>query len=273
MKRAGVIGYPVDHSLSPVLQNAALQELGIDATYELWPTAPEDLPARIASLREPGILGANVTVPHKQAVMDLVDSITDTARRIGAVNTIVPSAEGLVGDNTDAYGFRTSIVEQIGTPLLRTAIILGAGGASRAVIAGLQEMDATRIVITNRTDMKAASLAQEFGIEMMPWETVVEEGFLDADFLVNATSLGWGDGETPVEPKALDHLPKSAVVMDLTYRPTALLLAAGKRGHDVIDGLGMLLHQGARSFSLWTGQEAPLAAMRSALIEEQARRG
>lgn len=273
MKRAGVIGYPVDHSLSPVLQGAALRELGIDASYELWPTSPDDLATRIASLREPDVLGANVTVPHKQAVMGLLDDISDIARRIGAVNTIIPTPEGLVGDNTDVYGFRTSIIEQIGTPLLRVAIILGAGGASRAVIAGLQEMGATRIVISNRTDMKSAALAQEFGIEMMPWELIVEEGFEEADFLVNATSLGWNDGEMPVEAKALDRLPKSAVVMDLTYRSTPFLVAAEKRGHDVIDGLGMLLHQGARSLTLWTGEEAPVEAMRTALVSEQARRG
>lgn len=272
MKRAGVIGFPVDHSLSPVLQNAALRELGIDASYELWPTEPEALPDRISGLHEADVLGANVTVPHKQAVMPLVDSLTDTARRIGAVNTIIPTAAGLVGDNTDVYGFRTSITERIGTPLLRTAVILGAGGASRAVVVGLQEMGATRIVIANRTDMKSAALAQEFGIEMMPWESVVDEGFLDADFVVNATSLGWRDGEMPVDAKTLDRLPRTAVVMDLTYRATPLLQAAAKGGRDVIDGLGMLLHQGARSFTLWTGQEAPISAMRAALEAEQARR-
>lgn len=272
MKRAGVVGFPVDHSLSPVLQNAALRELGIDARYELWPTAPDDLPARVASLREPDILGANVTVPHKETAMGLLDSVTDVARRIGAVNTIIPTAEGLVGDNTDVHGFCTSIVDEIGMPLLRTVVILGAGGASRAVIVGLQEMRATRIVIANRTDLKAGALAQEFTIEMMPWDSVVEEGFEEADFLVNATSLGWNEGEMPVDAKALDRLPKSAVVMDLTYRSTPLLQAAAKRGHDVIDGLGMLLHQGARSFALWTGQEAPVEAMRTALLEGQAAR-
>lgn len=273
MKRAGVIGYPVEHSLSPVMQNAALRELGIDATYELWPTPPGEVAARIGSLREPGVLGANVTVPHKEEVLGLVDGVTDAARQIGAVNTVVPTAEGLVGDNTDAYGFRTSITEQIGMPLLRTAIVLGAGGASRAVIVGLQEMGARRIVLANRTDLKAAALAQEFGIEMMPWGEVVEEGFDEADLLVNATSLGWRDDEIPVEEEALARLPKSAVVVDLTYRATPLLRAAARGGRDVIDGFGMLLHQGARAFTLWTGQPAPLAVMRAALEAEQARRG
>src|SRR5699024_6571393 len=152
------------------------------------------------------------------------------ARQVGAVNTIIPTTDGLVGDNTDVYGFRTSIIEQIGTPLLRTAVVLGAGGASRAVIAGLKAMGASRIVIGNRTDMKSAALAQEFGIEMMPWEFIVDEGFEDADFVVNATSLGWNDGEMPVEAKALLRLPRSAVVMDLTYRSTPLLQAAARYG-------------------------------------------
>jgi shikimate dehydrogenase len=271
MKRAGVIGDPVDHSLSPCMQSAAMQEAGIDAKYSLWPTSLEELPARIASLRSLDVLGANVTVPHKQAVIDLVDGVTETARRIGAVNTIIPTADGLLGDNTDAYGFRASITEKIGMPLLRTVVVLGAGGASRAVIVALQEMGAERIVITNRTDSRAATLAQEFGVEMAPWEEVSEMALPETDLLVNATSLGWHD-ELPISQKDLARLPKSAVVMDLTYRNTALLQAAGAHGHAVIDGLGMLVHQGARAFQLWTGVSAPVEAMRAAVLAEQAKR-
>jgi shikimate dehydrogenase len=272
MKRAGVIGDPVEHSLSPHMQNAALREAGIDAQYELWQTSLEDLPARIASLRSSDILGANVTVPHKQAVMELVDDVTDVARKIGAVNTIIPTKDGLLGDNTDAYGFRTSITEKIGMPLLRTVVVLGAGGASRAVIVALEEMDADRVVIANRTDSRAATLAQEFGVEMAPWSAVREMVFSDVDFLVNATSLGWQD-ELPISEKDLSRLPKQAVVMDLTYRDTALLRAASARGHAVLDGLGMLIHQGARAFELWTGIAAPVEVMRSAVLAEQAKRG
>src|SRR5699024_2074190 len=118
-------------------------------------------------------------------------------------------------------------------------------------------MGATRIVISNRTDMRSAALAQEFGIEMMPWTSVVDEAFAQADLVVNATSLGWREGEMPVRNRALSRLPKAAVVMDLTYRSTLLLETAAKNGHEVIDGHGMLLHQGARAFELWTGQTAP----------------
>lgn len=271
MKYAGVIGDPVDHSLSPAMQNAALQEAGIEARYELWSTSLDDVPVRISGLRSPEILGANVTVPHKQTVMEMLDGVTDTARKIGAVNTIIPTQDGLLGDNTDGYGFRASIVEQIGMPLLRTVVVLGAGGASRAVIVSLKEMGANRIVISNRTDLRAAELAQEFKMEMAPWAELRDVALSECDLLVNATSLGWHD-ELPIHTKDLDELPKSAVVMDLTYRDTALLRAAAKRGHAVVDGLGMLVHQGARAFELWTGVEAPVEVMRAAVLAEQATR-
>ena len=271
MKYAGVIGDPVEHSLSPAMQNAALQEAGLAARYELWPTPADEVPARISGLRSQGILGANVTVPHKQAVMGLLDGVTDTARKIGAVNTIIPSDDGLLGDNTDAYGFRTSLVEQIGMPLLRTVVILGAGGASRAVIVSLKEMGADRVVIANRTDLRAAELAQEFKLEMAPWSELRDGALPECDLLINATSLGWHD-ELPISSKDLDELPKSAVVMDLTYRNTALLRASAKRGHAVVDGLGMLVHQGARAFELWTGVEAPVEVMRDAVVAEQSTR-
>src|SRR5699024_859819 len=142
---------------------------------------------------------------------------------------------------------------------------------SRAVIVGLQQMGATRIVISNRTDMRSAALAQEFGIEMMPWTSVVDEAFAQADLVVNAAPLAWRAGWTPVRTRALSRCRQRAVVMDLIYRSTLLLETAAKNGHEVIDGHGMLLHQGARAFELWTGQTAPLDVMRSALEREQAR--
>ena len=271
MKRAGVIGNPVEHSLSPHMHNAAMQALGIDAIYELWPTAVEDLSARIGSLRQPDMLGANVTVPHKQAVMHLMDEVTETAQRIGAVNTIIPTGDGLVGDNTDAYGFQAALLERVEPLSLRTALVLGAGGASRAVIVALMDMGLERIVIANRTDSRAAELAQEFGVGMAPWESVGDMVFPEADVLVNATSLGWHD-EMPVNAAALDRLSADSVVVDLTYRDTAFLREAAHRGFVAIDGLGMLIHQGARALTLWTGFDAPVDVMRAAVLAEQARR-
>ncbi len=271
MRRAGVIGDPVEHSLSPAMHNAAMRDLGIDARYELWGTALADLPRRIASLREPDVLGANVTVPHKQAVMPLIDEISETARRIGAVNTLIPHGTRLLGENTDAYGFRRSVEIVSPDRRIERAVILGAGGASRAVIVALQEMGAREITLANRTPAKASALAAEFGIDGVAWEDVATGAFPSADILVNATALGWHD-EMPVPASSLDALPESALVMDLTYRLTPLLRAAEARGLRTLDGLGMLIHQGARALELWTGMQAPVDVMRDAVLAEQARR-
>jgi shikimate dehydrogenase len=271
VRYAGLIGNPVEHSLSPHMHNAAFRALGVDAMYELWQTELEGLPERVARIREPEMLGANVTVPHKQAVMGLLDELTETARRIGAVNTIIPTPGGLRGDNTDAYGFRRALETSVGDVPFRTAVVLGAGGASRAVIVALQEMGVGTVILTNRTEARATSLAAELGTATVPWEDAAREAFPAADLLVNATSLGWHD-ELPVAPGDLRRLPARAVVSDLTYRDTALLRAAAEAGHRTLDGLGMLIHQGARAFELWTSEDAPVGIMRDAVLAEQARR-
>lgn len=271
MRRAGVIGDPVEHSLSPVMHNAAMRALGIDGRYELWGTTLADLPDRIASLRAPDILGANVTVPHKQAVMPLLDGISDEASRIGAVNTIIPDGTRLLGDNTDAYGFRRTVELASPERQIRQAVILGAGGAARAVIVALQEMGVSVITLANRTPEKADALAAEFGIDSVAWSDVADAAFQDADILVNATALGWHD-EMPVPEASLDRLPPDTLVMDLTYRQTPLLRAADARGRRTLDGLGMLIHQGARALELWTGVAVPVEILREAVLAEQARR-
>lgn len=271
MQRAALIGNPVDHSLSPFMHNAAFRALGIDAVYELWHTEADDVPTAVARVREPGILGANVTVPHKQAVMPLVDELTETARRIGAVNTLVSNGNSLLGDNTDAFGFRRAIEERYGSLTGERAVILGAGGAARAVIVALQEMGLRSLTIANRTRARAEALATGLGASVVDWDDAPERAFPDAGVLVNATSLGWHD-ELPVDAGALAALRAGALVVDLTYRDTALLRAASASGLRTLDGLGMLVHQGARAFSLWTAREAPVDAMREAVLSEQARR-
>jgi shikimate dehydrogenase len=271
VKYAALIGNPVEHSLSPHMHNAALRALGIEATYELWHTELEDLPERVVRLREPQMLGANVTVPHKQAVISLVDEITDTARRIGAVNTVIPTESGLLGDNTDAFGFRRSLEERLGPVQVSLAVVLGAGGASRAVVVALQEMGVRSVVLTNRTPARADALAAEIGATSVPWADAPDTAFPEADLLINATPLGWHD-ELPVAADALTRLRPHAMVMDLTYRDTAFLRTAGRLGHRTLDGLGMLIHQGARALTLWTGQDAPVDVMRDAVVAEQARR-
>ncbi|HYI25905.1 MAG TPA: shikimate dehydrogenase [Thermomicrobiales bacterium] len=274
---AGLIGDPVGHSLSAVMHNAAFAHLGLDATYELWQTPLADLPGRVATLRGPGILGANVTVPHKQAVMSLIDEISVTARRIGAVNTIIPHAGILRGENTDAWGFARSLDAVAQGAPMHTAVVAGAGGASRAVLISLQEAGCERIVLVNRTHRKALDLAaslatmSERPVEVREWGEL-SAVVATADLVVNATSIGWHGDELPFDDSVLDHLTGIAIVIDLTYRETALLRLAKYRGLRTLDGLPMLVHQGARAFELWTGEPAPIDVMTEAVLAEQARR-
>lgn len=277
MPVAGLIGYPVGHSLSPVMHNAAFRALGMDGRYELWETALDSLPERIESLREPGVLGGNVTVPHKQAVMPLLDEVTETARRIGAVNTVIPSDGRLTGDNTDAYGFSRSLRDVVEPETIERAVVVGAGGAARAVLVSLQEAGITNVIVINRTLERAHKLVE--GVATDGQAPIVAGGWdaLDdvarsAGLIVNATPVGWHGDEMPFDREIVDSLPGNAVVMDLTYRHTALLKAAEARGLEAIDGLPMLIHQGARSFELWTGVAPPVDVMTTAVLEEQARR-
>ena len=266
--RLGVIGEPVAHSLSPALHQPALDQRGIPAVYERWHTRAADLTSRVESLRGPEILGASVTVPHKIAVMSMIDDVSPAARRAGAVNTIVNRGGALFGDNTDIYGFGMTVSGALGGRTPRIAIVLGAGGAARAVVLALEAAGVEEIVVANRDDKRARQLAQD--LHPAPVRPMrLDEIFLSrelprAGLLVNATSLGWHPGETPIALPGLDLLPAGAVVADLTYRDTDLLLAAQERGLKTTDGLPMLVHQGARAFELWTGSPAPLETMLAA---------
>lgn len=271
MKRAGLIGNPVSHSRSPQMQNAAFSYLGIDAIYELWATEVDDMAVRVESLRAEEMLGANVTVPHKQLVLPHCDRLTETARRAGAVNTIIPNDGVLTGENTDVYGFARSVREMLVDSVPVHAVLLGAGGAARAVIVAMHEVGVTRLTIANRTPAKALALARdlaipgEFEMDVVRLDGVDRKLLDDVDLLVNSTSIGWHDDEMPLAFADLDMLDPAALVMDLTYRETALLKAARARGNRVLDGSGMLLYQGVQAFELWTGREAPVDVMRAAL--------
>lgn len=275
MKRAGLIGNPVSHSRSPQMHNAAFAALYIDAVYELWHTEVDEIPDRVASIRADGMLGANVTVPHKQAVMPWCDELTETARRAGAVNTIIPRNGHLLGDNTDVFGFACSVQEATSADATPSshALLLGAGGAARAVIVALQEMGIRQLTIANRTVAKARKLAAELGGSGAMCIDVVALDELDSslpggvDLLVNSTAIGWHDNEIPLAPAILATLVSNALVVDLTYRETALLKTARAQGNPVLDGSGMLLYQGVRAFELWTGETAPVGVMRAALGE------
>jgi shikimate dehydrogenase len=274
--RVGVIGDPVAHSISPAMQQPALDALGIPATFEIWHTPAAELPARIASLREPDALGANVTVPHKLAVMEHIDEITPLARRAGAVNVVVNRDGHLFGDNTDVHGFAVSLEAACPNARVRPALVLGAGGAARAVVLALEAMGVTSIALANRNVERATRLAAD--LAPTPLRVVgTDERSLAAELhraaiLVNATSLGWHPGETPVPLDLLRVLARNVIVVDLTYRDTDLLTAARARGLATLDGLAMLVYQGARALELWTGKEAPVAVMMEAAQRARAAR-
>lgn len=273
MRRAGVIGDPVDHSLSPMMHNAAFLELGIDVHYDLWPANADRLMDVVNQVRDEDVVGANVTIPHKQSVFELVDATTTTADRVGAVNTIIPIGNGLLGDNTDVYGFMTSLRETADVPK-RAALVLGAGGASRAVLVALEELGVATVYVANRTEQRAHDLVTELGIsgvQVLPIDQV-SAVLREIELIVNATSLGWHDDALPLPRESFERIEPSTVAFDLTYRDTAFLRAARAANLTAVDGLGMLIHQGARSFALWTGVEPPVETMRQAVIAEQARR-
>jgi shikimate dehydrogenase len=272
-KRVVLIGHPVAHSLSGAMQQAAFDAAGIAATYELWDRSPAELADAVAELRTEDFLGANVTIPHKEKVVGLIDRLTEEAHATGAVNTITREGKRLVGHNTDVPGFRVALDALVGRQRMpRAAVVLGSGGGARAVVHGLISEGFQRIVVFNRHLHRAEAMVRFFGrsaahmeLRAMPWhESIIEAELAKAKLLVNATAVGLAGDETPV-PGGL--LPTDLLVMDLVYNParTRLLREAEAAGCQVLNGELMLLHQGAAAFTLWTGQAAPLDLMREQL--------
>ena len=275
-KRVVLIGHPVAHSLSGAMHEAAFAALGIDATYELWDRAPLQLVEAIAELRKDEFLGANVTIPHKERVVPLVDRLTEEAHATGAVNTITKEGKRLVGHNTDVPGFKVALDRLVGKQKMpRQAVVLGAGGGARAVVYGLITDGFQRIVIFNRHLHRAEAVVRHFGktaahmeLRAMPWhESVIEAELGKTRVLVNATSIGLHGDESPI---AGELIPPDLLVLDLIYRRTKLLRDAETAGCTVLDGELMLLHQGAAAFTLWTGQPAPLELMQQKLADARA---
>ncbi|GBD14638.1 Shikimate dehydrogenase (NADP(+)) [bacterium HR25] len=274
-KRLGVIGYPLGHSLSPVFQQAALDALGIDARYERWETPPERLPEVVASLRQADCLGANVTVPYKEAVIPLLDELEEVARQAGAVNTIVNRGGRLSGHNTDVAGFLQALHSVGFQPRGCAALVLGAGGAARAVVLALLRERAAWVTVTNRTYHRAFRLVEELRplagrtvLTSIPMTFIaLHQANIGWDLIVNCTVLGMpGTVDENKSPLPAEFIPEDALVFDLVYgpRPTKLLQDAAARGARTLDGLPMLVYQGAESFRLWTGLEPPLEAMMQA---------
>lgn len=253
--KAAVIGFPVGHSRSPTIHNHWIEQYGLRGRYDAHEILPECLAESLRHLIEEGYTAFNVTIPHKQAIMELCDTIDDTARAIGAMNTLTVGGNGtLRGYNTDAFGFIENIRQSApGFDFsCGAALVLGAGGAARAVVYGLQQAGAKDIRIANRTHEHAEKLAHDFGVGVAASGTGME-GLKDIALLVNTTPLGM-KGQ-PLLEFDISLLPPEAVVNDIVYNPleTSLLKAAAARGLKTVDGLGMLLHQAAAAFQIWTG--------------------
>lgn len=272
-----VIGDPVAHSLSPAMHNAAFKALGIDAIYERRLVSPADLARAIADMRDSGVRGINVTVPHKEAVMQHVDEVEPAARAIGAVNTLVRDGHRWIGCNTDAAGLASSLREA-GVELQGArVVILGAGGAARAAIVGLGQAGAETITVAARSIDRAKGLARELtraSDTMVHGEDMgfgLTHALTTATLLVQATSATLAsdpNAQAFADSIPIEALPGDATVIDLVYKPltTTVMRRAEQCGLHTVDGLGMLLHQGALAFERWTGQKPPLPVMRAALI-------
>jgi shikimate dehydrogenase len=256
-KPAGIMGWPVAHSRSPVLHGYWLQQYGIDGAYVPMAVKPENLRRALQALPLLGFAGCNLTIPHKEEALHAVDSYEPSAKRAGGVNTVVIDARGqIIGSSTDGYGFMTALSTSADgfDPSQAPAVVLGAGGAARAIVAALLDNGAREVRLVNRTPERAAKLAKELGGEVrgVLWDKRAE-ALNGAGLLVNATSLGM-QGQ-PALDLPLDTLPTEAVVNDIVYVPleTPLLAAARARGNRCVDGLGMLLHQAAPGFEAWFG--------------------
>lgn len=256
MTKACVIGWPISHSRSPLIHGYWLKQHGIDGSYTRQPVEPSSLATFIGGLAAAGYAGCNVTLPHKEAVFGLVTRSDDHTERLGAVNTVYHRDGKLLGTNTDGEGFINSLGQ--GAPRLELAntraVVLGAGGASLAVVDSILGQGAAEVAVANRTREKAEQLRNRFGRRVVPisWDDVADQ-LNECSLLVNTTSLGMkGQPELVLD---LSRLSQKSVVTDIVYTPlrTALLDAAAARGNTVVEGLGMLLHQAVRGFSLWFG--------------------
>lgn len=267
-KVVGIIGYPLGHSVSPAMHNAAFRELGLDYEYIPFEVEPADLGEALHGLRALHIAGFNVTIPHKEVIVPLLDEVTKLARVIGAVNTVENQDGTLVGYNTDAPGFIESLREDAGfDPEGKRAVILGAGGAGRAVATILAEVGAKEIVIADVIEEKARELAEYLGSAMETTCKAAHLGDLDlagVDLLVNATPVGMHPkvNDSPL-PAGVKIKNKKLLVYDLVYNPadTKLLKTAKAAGCKICSGLGMLVRQGALAFTIFTGEEAPVETM------------
>lgn len=272
-KVIGIFGYPVRHSLSPLMQNAAIEALGLNYIYIPFEVKPEELERAVNGIRALGISGVNITIPHKEKVVPFLEEVTEEASLIGSVNTIENKNGRLIGHNTDSRGYIRSLREDAGfEPKGKKILVIGAGGAARGIIAGLSMNDASDIFIANRTVEKGERLALEFKdkfsairFSSIPLSSLKDPNILSqVDLIVNASSMGLDEGAPDVE---FSLTPPHALISDIVYKPavTPFLKKAQAAGRKTLGGLGMLIYQGAISLEIWTSKEAPVDIMRNSL--------
>ena len=269
--RAAVIGSPVTHSLSPLLHNAAFNSLGMDWEYLALEITESELDEVLAQMRSGNLGGLSVTMPFKTRVASLVDECTSTAEKLSAVNCVVANEKGLIGHNTDGDGFLNGLIHEAQfDPKGKKVVVIGAGGAARAVIEALARSGAASIMVVNRTPAKAESAADLAG-EVGAVGTLKD--ISGADLVVNATSIGMKDNQVDI-PCSVDLLHSSQLVVDLIYHPleTRWISLAKQKGIDSHNGVSMLLFQAAEAFTLWTGEEAPISIMQEAITQELKKR-
>ena len=268
----GIFGDPITHTRSPAMHNAAFRARGLPYVYIPFLVRPADLPKAVHSIRALHLVGVNVTVPHKERIVRYLDALSAEAELCGAVNTVVNCAGTLFGDNTDGRGFLVSLQERGLSPRRREVVLIGAGGATRAVLVSLIRAGSARVTITNRTLAKAQALVRTYHslcktrLEALPLDTLHDPAlFKNATLVVNCTSVGLQGEEFP--PLAYSATPRDCLFYDLLYRPglTSFLHEARRARRPILDGRRMLLHQGALAFSLWTRTPAPLEVMARAL--------
>ena len=276
-KLLGVIGYPIEHSLSPVMQNAAIATLGVNYAYLPFAIAPADLSCAIEGFRAIGLQGFNVTIPHKQAIIPLLSQVSDVAQAVGAVNTVWRTEEGWSGTNTDVEGFLAPLRSQSQDWSTVNAVILGNGGAARAVVAGCAQLGCAQVQVVGRNAEKLQEFLTSWNqspiavnVSVHAWEQLPDL-LPSAQLVVNTTPIGMApkSDASPLSAADMEKLPSGAIAYDLIYtpRPTLFLNQAKSQGAIIIDGLEMLVQQGAAALKLWLQQPAPVDVMRRSLLD------
>jgi len=263
-KSYGIIGWPLGHTISPTLHNWGFDKLGVEASYAAWPVSTGDLSSFMGQVRARPISGLSVTIPHKQAVMDYIDTVSDRAAQVGAVNTLYWDNDALCGENTDVIGFIAPLRSLEKCP--DSAIVLGAGGAARAAIVGLKELGIKHIGVANRTHAKAELLAEQFNVDCIYWEERMNTPW---GLICNTTPLGMSGEFETLSPWDKDGFTPGMIAYDIVYNPleTRFLREAKAAGCRTISGLEMFLHQGLAQFQLWTGQDMDEAGARQLLLD------